>query len=303
MRLDPLTEASMRELLAGIAPGLPEPAVARILARADGIPLYAVETIRMFLADGRISIEDDGRVRLRGELDEIDVPPTLQALVAARLDSLPPADRAILQDASVLGQSFTVPALAAVSGDDPAALATRLAGLVRRELLVVETDPRAPTRGQHAFIQSLIREVAYATLSKRDRRTRHLAAARYFESLDDDELAGALATHYVAAYRAAPEGPEGEAAAAQARIALRASRRPGGGARRPGPGGGRAAGGDRGDPRPGRAPGPARSDRRARGALRPVRGGRAGPPRGPGAGARQPRRSGRRAPRDREPRA
>ena len=223
MRLDPLTETSMRELLAGIAPGLPEPAVARILARADGIPLYAVETIRMFLADGRLSIEDDGRVRLRGELDEIDVPPTLQALVAARLDSLPPADRAILQDASVLGQSFTVPALAAVSGDDPTALTTRLAGLVRRELLVVETDPRAPTRGQHAFIQSLIREVAYATLSKRDRRTRHLAAARYFESLDDDELAGALATHYVAAYRAAPEGPEGEAAAAQARIALRAS--------------------------------------------------------------------------------
>ena len=88
---------------------------------------------------------------------------------------------------------------------------------------MVETDPRAPTRGQHAFIQSLIREVAYATLSKRDRRTRHLAAARYFESLDDDELAGALATHYIAAYRAAPEGPEGEAAAAQARIALRAA--------------------------------------------------------------------------------
>ncbi len=105
----------------------------------------------------------------------------------------------------------------------PDTLAGRLSGLVRRELLVVETDPRSPGRGQHAFIQSIIREVAYATLSRRDRRTRHVAAARYFESLGDEELAGVLATHYIAAYRAAPEGPEGAAIAAQARIALRAA--------------------------------------------------------------------------------
>ena len=222
MRLDPLTEPAMRELLAGIVPGLPEPVIARILARADGIPLYAVETIRMFLADGRLVVED-GVYRPSRDLGDIDVPATLHALVAARLDALPAADRALLQDAAVLGQSFSLSALAAVTGADPEALAPRLTSLVRRELLVVETDPRAPTRGQHAFIQSLIREVAYATLSKRERRIRHLAAARYFESLDDEELAGALATHYLAAYRAAPEGPEGEAAAAQARVALRAA--------------------------------------------------------------------------------
>jgi class 3 adenylate cyclase/tetratricopeptide (TPR) repeat protein len=222
MRLEPLTEPAMREMLAGVVPGLPEPVVARILARADGIPLYAVETIRMFLADGRLVVED-GVFRPMDDLGDIDVPPTLHALVAARLDTLPASDRAILQDAAVLGQSFSLTALAAVNGEDPDTLATRLTSLVRRDLLVVETDPRAPTRGQHAFIQSLIREVAYATLSKRERRARHLAAARHFESLDDDELAGALATHYLAAYRAAPDGPEGEAAAAQARVALRSA--------------------------------------------------------------------------------
>ena len=220
IRLDPLTDPAMRELLAGIVPGLPEPVVGRILARADGIPLYAVETVRMFLADGRLVV-DDGVFRPSADLGDIDVPPTLHALVAARLDALPAEDRSLLQDAAVLGQSFSLPALAAVTGDDPDVLSPRLTGLVRRELLVVETDPRAPTRGQHAFIQSLIREVAYATLSKRERRVRHLAAARYFEALDDEELAGALATHYLAAYRAAPEGPEGAAAAAQARVALR----------------------------------------------------------------------------------
>ena len=58
MRLEPLPEPAMRELLAGLVPGLPEPVVARILARADGIPLYAVETVRMLLADGRLIVED-----------------------------------------------------------------------------------------------------------------------------------------------------------------------------------------------------------------------------------------------------
>ena len=84
-------------------------------------------------------------------------------------------------------------------------------------------NPRSPERGQYGFVQALIREVAYGMLARRDRRSRHLAAARYFESLGDDELAGVLATHYVDAYRASDEGPEAEAVAAQARIALRAA--------------------------------------------------------------------------------
>ena len=66
--------------------------------------------------------------------------------------------------------------------------------------------------------------MAYGTLAKRDRRRLHLSAARYFETLDDEGIAGALAEHYVAAYRAQPEGPEGEAVAAQARVALRCRR-------------------------------------------------------------------------------
>ncbi len=84
-------------------------------------------------------------------------------------------------------------------------------------------DPRSPERGQYAFVQALIREVAYSTLALRDRRARHLAAARHFESLGDDELAGALAAHYLAAYRASTEGPEAEALAGQAAVALRAA--------------------------------------------------------------------------------
>ncbi len=151
------------------------------------------------------------------------MPPTLHALVAARLDRLSAADRSILQDAAVLGQTFTVEALAAISGETADALEPRLDTLVRQEVLTVETDPRAPTRGQHAFVQALVREVAYGTLSKRDRRARHLTAARHLESLGDEELAGVVASHFVAAYRAAPDGPAGEAVAAQARVSLLAT--------------------------------------------------------------------------------
>ena len=141
----------------------------------------------------------------------------------ARLDGLEPADRSLLCDAAVLGQSFTLAGLAAVSGIPEPELEPRLRSLVRRELLALETDPRSPERGQYAFVQALVREVAYNTLARRDRKARHLAAACFFESLGSDEAAGALAGHYLAAYRNAPEGAEADAVAAQARIALRAA--------------------------------------------------------------------------------
>ena len=221
--LQPLDEESMRALLAGLVPGLPDAAARSIVARAEGIPLYAVETIRMLVADGRLRPRADGGYEPAGELGELAVPGTLHALIAARLDALDAGDRSLLQDAAVLGQSFTADALAAVSGSAVPDLEARLAGLVRSDLLHVEIDPRSPERGQFAFVQALIREVAYSTLALRDRRSRHLAAARHFESIGDDELAGALAVHYVAAYKASSEGPEAEALAGQARIALRAA--------------------------------------------------------------------------------
>ncbi len=223
LALDPLSDDEMRELLAGMAPGLPAGAVATILERASGVPLYAVETIRMLLADGRLEPDAGGTYRPVGDLGSLEVPDTLQSLIAARLDGLEPADRSLLQDASILGQTFSMASLAAISDGADEALEPRLRGLVRRELLALDTDPRSPERGQYGFVQALIREVAYGTLSKKDRRARHLAAARFFESMGDEELAGALATHYAAAYEASPQGPEAAALAVQARIALKAA--------------------------------------------------------------------------------
>ena len=220
LSLDPLPEPAMHDLLRGLVPGLPDGAVAAIVARADGVPLYAVETVRMLLAEGRLALVE-GTYRPTGDLARLAVPETLTALIGSRLDALDPTERTLLQDAAVLGQSFTPAALAAVSGLDETALAPHLRTLVRRELLVLDADPRSPERGRHAFVQALIREVAYGTLARRERKARHLAAARFFEGVVTDELAGALAGHYLAAHANAAEGPEADALAGQARLALR----------------------------------------------------------------------------------
>jgi class 3 adenylate cyclase/tetratricopeptide (TPR) repeat protein len=219
LALEPLDDEDMRLLLGGFVPGLPEVAIRAILARADGMPLYAVETVRALVADGRLARDGDA-YRPVGELGELTIPDTLRSLIASRLDALDPIDRSLVADASVLGQSFGVAGLTAVSGQDAEALEPRLRTLVRRELFDVEIDPRSPERGLYRFVQSLIREVAYGTLAKRERRARHLAAARYFEALGDDELAGLLASHYVAAHEASADGAEAAAVAIQARLAL-----------------------------------------------------------------------------------
>jgi class 3 adenylate cyclase/tetratricopeptide (TPR) repeat protein len=220
--LEPLSAEEMRALLAGLAPGLPEGAVATIVDRADGIPLYAVETVRMLVADGRLE-QNDGVYVPVGDLTQLAVPDTLTALISSRLDALGPDDRSLIHDAAVLGQSFTVEALGAIAGRSAADLEPSLKNFIRRELLTRDVDERSAQVGQFVFMQGLIREVAYNTLSKKDRKARHLAAARYFEQLGSDELASALAGHYLAAQQNASEGAEADALAAQARIALRAA--------------------------------------------------------------------------------
>jgi class 3 adenylate cyclase/predicted ATPase len=222
LALEPLPEAAMRELLAGFVPGLSAAAVDSIVRRADGIPLYAVETVRALVTDGRLELQD-GVYRPIGELGELAIPETLRSLIASRLDALEASDRSLVQDASVLGQTVTVAGLSAITGRGEDELERRLRALVRRELFELEADPRSPERGQYRFVQSLIREVAYGTLARRERRQRHIAVARYFEAAGDDELAGALANHYLAAHEASAVGAEADAVAAQARLALRAA--------------------------------------------------------------------------------
>jgi class 3 adenylate cyclase/tetratricopeptide (TPR) repeat protein len=223
MHLEPLDKVQMQQLVNGTVPGIPADATTAIVDRAEGIPLYAVETMRMLLDRGDLVRTDSGEFEMRGRLEGLAVPETLQALIAARLDALGERDRRLIQTASILGLSFTSEALAAMTGDQAESLHDALAGLVRRQMLQVEIDPRSPERGQYQFVQAVVREVAEGSLSRADRRSMHLAAARFYESLGDDELVAVQASHYVEAYHATPAGPEAEALAAQARVSLRSA--------------------------------------------------------------------------------
>ena len=96
----------MDELLTGLVPGLPDDVARRLREAADGIPLYAVETVRMLRDRGLLEQADGGDV-VTGDLTAFEVPETLHALIASRLDGVPEAERRLLQDASVLGKTFT----------------------------------------------------------------------------------------------------------------------------------------------------------------------------------------------------
>jgi class 3 adenylate cyclase/tetratricopeptide (TPR) repeat protein len=205
--LEPLPDEVIRQILQSLVPGLPDPLVDQILARAEGVPLYAVETVRMLQQDGHLEAAG-GAYRLVGDVSTLAVPASLHALIAARLDALDQSDRYLLQRASVLGQTFTEASLAALMGGEE--LETRLRSLVRRELLVHDVDPRSPELGQYGFVQALVRDVAYSTLARRDRKSAHLEAARYFESLGLEEIVDAVAAHYLDAYLAAPDEPDAE---------------------------------------------------------------------------------------------
>ena len=200
--LGPLADEEVRQMVEGAVPGIPGVAVDRIIAAAGGVPLFAVEMLRMLMAEGRLVIGSQG-VEVTDDLSHLEVPNSVQAVVAARLDRLTSEERDLTRDAAVLGQTFTVGNLAAMRGDDADKLERRLGELVRREIFELIRDPRSPERGQYRWVQSVLREVSYGRISKVDRHELHLKVARHLRSLDDPELAPVVASHFVGATQTA----------------------------------------------------------------------------------------------------
>jgi class 3 adenylate cyclase/tetratricopeptide (TPR) repeat protein len=209
LHLAPLSEPAMVELVTGMVPGISNEVVEEISKRAAGVPLYAVEFVRTLLATGDVARRGDGFV-LTGDLDTLAIPDSLHAVIGARLDRLDATERSLVEDASVLGQAFTLEGMQALRSESSDELERRLADLVHKELFEFEDDPRSPERGQYRFVVSLIREVAYGRLGRSERRERHLRVAEYFRRLDVDELAAAVASHYVAALAMSSESDESD---------------------------------------------------------------------------------------------
>jgi tetratricopeptide (TPR) repeat protein len=121
----------------------------------------------------------------------------------------------------VLGKTFSREALAALAGDDTE-IESLLTALVRKEVLGVQADPRSSEHGQYGFLQDLVRHVAYETLSKRERRARHLAAAAHLSAAfaDEEEVVEVIASHYLAAHETGPDADDAAEIKEKARAML-----------------------------------------------------------------------------------
>ena len=154
---------------------LPADTQASILERAGGNPLYAEQFARMLSE--------------RGEGSELPLPEGVQALIAARLDTLPAEAKALLQDASVLGKVFWSGAVAAIGGSDSASVQAGIRELVRREF--VRPVRVSSMKGQDEFSiwHALVRDVAYQQIPRARRAEKHVAAAAWIEGTAQERLA------------------------------------------------------------------------------------------------------------------
>jgi len=210
VHLEALPPAEMGQLLDGLVAGLDDDVRDSLVERAEGIPLFAVETVRS-LIDRDLVVPRGGQYVLAGDgpldLDRIGAPASLQALVAARLDKLPAAQRRVVDQASVVGESFTRDQIAALCPDLPD-LDDALAGLVRVQLMRQVSNRFSAELGNYQFVQAVVRQVAYGTLSRRARKATHLEVARLEDGAD--ETAAIVAQHYLEAIDAVPDDADVE---------------------------------------------------------------------------------------------
>ncbi len=205
--VEPLNDDAMDLLVAGLVEGLPDKARAALVARAEGIPLYAVETVRT-LIDREIVRPEGGRYVVAPgaavDLADVAAPPSLHALVASRLDALTADERRVVTDASVLGLTFPRDGIEFLARD-VVGLDDVLASLQRKELLGTDNDRFSAERGQFRFVQAVVRQVAYSTLSRRARKERHLAVADHLQSTSEGQtdLSMVAAQHLIDAIAAA----------------------------------------------------------------------------------------------------
>ncbi len=166
----------------------------RVLAAANGNPLFVEELLRMLIDEDVLLRGDDGWT-LAGDHGEFALPPTINALLSARLDRLAPEERVVIEHAAVIGEVFSWSAVAEIVPPElQADVGTHLQGLVRKEL--VRPAPPSPAgEDEFRFGHILVRDAAYAALPKNARAELHERVARLIESrftggMEMDEIGG-----------------------------------------------------------------------------------------------------------------
>ena len=208
INLTPLSEADTTRLISNLLEQavLPAEVQRAILERAGGNPLYAEEFVRL-LKDRRILAQESGLWRLDASA-EIPMPSGVQGMIAARIDTLDVEDKALLQDAAVIGRVFWSGAVSEIGDRVPVDVEQRIHELSRRELVRAVRHSSVEGEREFTFWHALVRDVAYGQIPRAARAAKHVAAARWIERVAGDRVedhAEILASHYVTALDLLPE--------------------------------------------------------------------------------------------------
>ncbi|MGZ5328830.1 MAG: ATP-binding protein [Actinomycetota bacterium] len=195
--LEPLTEEHAWALVTNLlgVTDLPTELAEAIVEKSEGNPLFVEETLAMLIDDGLVVREGD-RSRLTGDLSAVMVPPSIQALLAARLDRLSPQERAVLEAAAVVGKDFFAGAVRSLVPEDARQrVPSDLMALVRKELIRAERTT-LPGEDAFRFRHLLIRDSAYGSIAKSQRAELHERVADWLEQvageavIEQEEIVG-----------------------------------------------------------------------------------------------------------------
>jgi class 3 adenylate cyclase/tetratricopeptide (TPR) repeat protein len=195
--LEPLSAVQAGQLIANLlgSAELPAEVAERIVETAEGNPLFVEETLGMLIDDGRV-VRRDGRWVVAGDLSSVTVPPSIQALLASRLDRLTPDERETLEAAAVVGKDFFTGAVRDLLGPEARSrVSSDLMALVRKELI---RPDRSTLPGEDAFRfrHLLIRDAAYDAMPKAQRAELHERFADWLERVaggavsEQDDIVG-----------------------------------------------------------------------------------------------------------------
>jgi class 3 adenylate cyclase/tetratricopeptide (TPR) repeat protein len=202
INLSPLSDRETARLISILLESavIPADVQSLLVERAGGNPLYAEEFVRL-LRDRGLLVKS-GKTLALVENAEVPFPEGLHALIAARLDTLSPERKALLQDAAVIGKVFWLGALADMGGLGGASLIEDLHELSRKELVRPARASSMAGETEYSFWHMLIRDVTYSQIPRADRIDKHRRAAAWIESLAGErieDVAEVLAHHYTAA--------------------------------------------------------------------------------------------------------
>ena len=206
INLAPLSQEETARLVSALldATVLPAEVQKPILDRADGNPLYAEEFVRL-LKDRELLVRAGTSWELKAGA-EVPFPDSVQALIAARLDTLEPEAKSLLADAAVIGKVFWAGGVAQMGERDLETVTAMLRELSRKELVRPARQSSMAGEAEYAFGHILARDVAYNQLPRASRASRHVAAAEWIESKVPgrvEDLADVLAYHYATAFELA----------------------------------------------------------------------------------------------------